>query len=744
MGYIRNREEELTGYQAGDSIRPSVDLQCDFVMVYGIDETMADRVREYQEMGYVVHLMTGIAWGEYRDFLDGEWDGRKHWDEGQQDRDGQEVNHNPAVPYMVPSIAFADYLTEKLKVAVDAGVAAIHVEEPEFWDKSGYSEGFKREYEIFYRDTWKPQHESLDARYRTAKLKTHLYCRTIERISAALKEYAKVLYGRELRFYVPTHSLLNYTQWKILSPEAALNHIPTVDGYIAQVWTGTSREANVYEGVYRERTFETAYLEYGVMQELVQGTERRMWFLNDPIEDAPCYTWDNYRYNYLKTAVASLLHPHVWHYEICPWPHRVFDGAYPIEDAKPIPQTYSTLLSGMFQLFGDMKQDKSWFEGSNCEVGVFMSDSGLFQRAFPDGIIHGDGLGTRLSDAKHKNSGNEVDEEKASALMREIEHDDNLMLDFIQSVAFPNFFGLAMPLVKYGLPVKPVQLDNVRRFAEYLTGYKYLILSYEYMKPEAPDINTAVLSWVNQGGTLIYIGDGTDPYHRISSWWKKAGYDNPARHLFAMAGLGAAPDDGSYQTGTGNIIVWNMQPARICLSKNHADQYRSLVKQALIDGGNCWEYTNHLTVHRGPYIISSVMEESVTGNPKIFDGLYADMTEPDYKITTHKVIAPDQGAILFDFAEIEGEAFRVIGTSARINQFDKPKDGFVLKLKTADKIKAYTRLRLPCAVLSVRAVDETGMDAEVNWNWDIATRTLLISYVSSAKELTLNGIYERG
>ena len=78
--------------------------------------------------------------------------------------------------------------------------------------------------------------------------------------------------------------------------------IPTVDGYIAQIWTGTSREANVYEGVYKERTFETAYLEYGVMQELVKGTGRRMWFLNDPIEDLPSYTWENYEYNYRRTT----------------------------------------------------------------------------------------------------------------------------------------------------------------------------------------------------------------------------------------------------------------------------------------------------------------------------------------------------------------------------------------------------------------------------------------------------------
>ena len=242
-------------------------------MVYGIDPTMPERIRQYREKGYVIHLMTGIAWGEYQEYLDGKWDGRKHWDEGQVDRNGKDVIHNPTVPYMVPTVSFSEYLTDRLKVAVDAGVEAIHVEEPEFWDKSGYSEAFKREYEIYYKEPWKPQHESLDAQYKCARLKAYLYKRTIDRVSAALKEYAKVTYQKgSAASIVPTHSLLNYTQWKIMSPEAELISIPTVDGYIAQIWTGTSREANVYEGVYKERTFETAYLEYGVMQELVKGT----------------------------------------------------------------------------------------------------------------------------------------------------------------------------------------------------------------------------------------------------------------------------------------------------------------------------------------------------------------------------------------------------------------------------------------------------------------------------------------
>ena len=70
MAYIRSKAEELTGYQASGDYRPSVDLQCDFVMVYGLDETTVERISNYRKQGYVVHLMTGISWGKYQDYLD--------------------------------------------------------------------------------------------------------------------------------------------------------------------------------------------------------------------------------------------------------------------------------------------------------------------------------------------------------------------------------------------------------------------------------------------------------------------------------------------------------------------------------------------------------------------------------------------------------------------------------------------------------------------------------------------------
>ncbi|MDF2566688.1 MAG: hypothetical protein K0R90_144 [Oscillospiraceae bacterium] len=308
-----NRSEERTGVQIHAAYSPSVDVQCDFVMVYGIDDEMPEKVREWKEKGYIVHLMTGVAWGKYVDFLSGEFDGREHWDEGQVTYDGKEKSHGHQVPYMVPSVAFANYLTQKIKVAIDAGVEAVHLEEPEFWVDAGYSAAFKREWQTFYNEPWQDPKLSADAQFRASKLKSYLYKRTLDRLCSELKEYARVTYNKSVRFYVPTHSLVNYSQWRIVSPEASLIDLPTIDGYIAQIWTGTSRTENVYEGVLKERTFETAFLEYGVMQELTRGTGRRMWFLHDPIEDNARHTWEDYRTNYYKTVCASLFHYDVHH-----------------------------------------------------------------------------------------------------------------------------------------------------------------------------------------------------------------------------------------------------------------------------------------------------------------------------------------------------------------------------------------------------------------------------------------------
>ena len=748
MAYIRNRQEERTGYQERKELIPSIDFQCDFVMVYGTDASMPERVRQFAEAGYTVHLMTGIAWGEYQDYLRGDWDGVPHGDEAQTDRSGKQVIHGPTVPYMVPTVAFSDYLAQKLKTAVDCGVEAIHMEEPEFWDHSGYSKAFQREYEIRYHEPFQPQHQSADAHWRCARLKAELYARAVRRVSETVKEYAKTRYGRDLRFYVPTHSLLNYTQWKIMSPEASLIGLPTVDGYIAQVWTGTSRVANVYEGDYRERTFETAFLEYGVMQELSRGTGRRMWFLHDPIEDNPAFTWEDYRRDYQKTLVASLLHPMVSHYEICPWPARVFEGRYPrvqpriekkdetsfaAESAKPIPDSYRTFLSSMFQLLGDMEQTDWAYEGAGEAVGLFLSDTCLYQRTYPDTVPTAEGFQEKLYDVIIRHP--EEKTEKAPRfreLMDGIEQDEAKMNAFVTFSAFPCFYGLALPLLKYGLPLRPVQLDNVRLFPGYLDGFRFLILSYEMMKPLSPDIHLSLAEWVRAGGCLIYTGDGSDPFHAVRSWWRDAGYLNPAQHLFSLLGLPKEPENGSYPCGQGRVTVYRQNPTKICLSKEQADDWRETVKSALENGGISWQYENHLTLRRGPYLICQVMDESIHDQPRRFTGLFADLMADGFPIVNEKTVRPGESALLYDLDRLPQEGYAIIGTAARISDWEADENTLRFTAQAADKVLVHIRLRLPFAPSAVSASIENE-SANIVWRYDPESRTMLLTFRSSGK-----------
>ena len=259
----RRSDGVKTTFQTSREWRPTIDNRADAAMVYGVGGNPSDnsdripfeeRVRSWRERGYEVHFMTGIAWGEYQDYFTGAWDGVPHLDEGQVQRSGDTIWHGHMVPYIVPTDNYLEYMKQRhIKRVIDAGITHIFLEEPEFWARAGYSEAFKREWRKFYGFDWRPQHESPENTYLASKLKYHLYYNALREVCSFAKEYGRSK-GLDVRCYVPTHSLVNYAQWQIVSPEASLASLPCVDGYIAQVWTGTSREPNYFDGVCRERS----------------------------------------------------------------------------------------------------------------------------------------------------------------------------------------------------------------------------------------------------------------------------------------------------------------------------------------------------------------------------------------------------------------------------------------------------------------------------------------------------------
>ena len=745
MAFIREKEEIKTGFQEIEPWSSEIDLQTDFVMVYGLNESLESRMQQYRERGYKVHLMLGCAWGNYKEYLCGRWDGKEHWDECQTDRNGNPILHGVDTPYMVPTRSFIQYLTEHLCTLIDKGITEIYLEEPEFWEAGGYSEAFKKEYLAYYGVDWEPPHTNINAKYRSSRLKAYLYGRLVRHLSRNIKEYGRKT-GKEIHFYVATHSLVNYAQWKIMSPESRLLDVDEVDGFIAQVWTGTSGTGNVYEGHYKSRTFETAYLEYGIMQELVKGTDKEVWFLRDPVEDNPEHGWEEYEDKYKKTLTAALFWPDVDHYEVCPWPNRVFKGRYPrkvglaegmiptedMEGAKNIPDTYATFLASMIQTLGDMTKGEN--ETEKDAVGVFLADSCMYQRTYPDHVEH-HGQKINLSGMEDWMNRLIFQKEEERQLLLSME---KMEYAYKECCAFPDWFGLTLPLLKYGLPIQPVYFDHMVRYDEYLRKYRYLILSYEFMKPESEEFHHKLVEWVKQGGTLFYIGKDFDPYNYLQEWWQKFFCDTPAQHLFAEFGMDKEPANGCYRIGEGNVLVWNEVPALLSVNEAIADKYRNWIREGLKMGGYHWKMCNYLSVRRDPYIVIASMQESDMGSVYTKEGLFVDLYEDKYPVVERVLVEPGQEKLLFDLEKIK-EDVRIIATAARIENMVCENGQLSIEAKAIDHIQVNMRIRLPGKPEDLCAHTESGKNMELQSVWDEKSRTVLLSYRSNNEKVYITG-----
>src|SRR6185369_15521537 len=180
---------ERTSFQTSQPWSPNGNLRADVAMVYGIDKTLPDRVKSWRDRGYRVHLMTGVSWGSYQDYLYGRFDGTNHEDNAQTDRNGKKISHGGDVYYMCPAPNYGEFLSAGVQRGLDAGVEAVHLEEPEFWARAGYSEGFKREWQSHYHEPWQAPHESVDGQWRASKLKYYLYRRALQQVFSYVQAF---------------------------------------------------------------------------------------------------------------------------------------------------------------------------------------------------------------------------------------------------------------------------------------------------------------------------------------------------------------------------------------------------------------------------------------------------------------------------------------------------------------------------------------------------------------------------
>ena len=681
------QKREKTTFQTSGKWKPVTDIRADVVMVYGTDDrpglTFRQRVQSWRDRGYTTHFMTGIAWGGYQDYFTGKWDGKWHLDEGQKTMQGDTIWHGHLIPYIVPTKNYLKYFKERqIRPVIDAGIDAIFLEEPEFWARSGYSESFKREWKDYYGFDWRPQHESAENTYLSNKLKYHLYYRALDEAFTYAKQYGREK-GMDVRCYVPTHSLLNYSQWQIVSPEASLASMESCDGYIAQVWTGTSREPNYFNGKARERVFETAFLEYGCMESMTRPTGRKMFFLTDPIEDR-AKDWQDYKRNYQATFTAQLLYPQIADYEVMPWPDRIYEGLYRVsansKEKARIPRFYSTQMQVMINTLNNMPLSDNRVSGSQG-VSVLMANSLMFQRS-----------------------------------PQPVEGYDDPQLS--------NFYGEALPLLKRGIPVSVVHIENTG-YADTWKNTKVLLMSYSNMKPLDAEYHKHIAQWVADGGQLIYSGRDDDPYQSVLEWWNQNGneYKAPAEHLFELMGMPCNAAEGTYEYGKGKVYVLRHDPKEYVLEKGGDAKLMETVREAY----GKLDIKNSFYLERGCYTLAAVVDESEAGDsPLTIKGKFIDLFDPELPVLREKTVKPGEQAFLFDISRVKDKKQpQVLAAASRQYDEQRTANSYSFVAKSPAQTSNVMRILLPKKAKSVK-VEGT---KDCTWDWNSNDlNTLLLKF----------------
>ncbi|WP_263384918.1 hypothetical protein, partial [Granulicella arctica] len=609
------------------------------------------------------------------------------------------------VPYIAPSISYGRFLAKGVEAAIDAGAEAIYLEEPEFWARAGWSDSFRREWQDYYHEPWQAPDSSPDAQYRASKLKYFLYQRALAQVFDAVKKYGAAQH-RTIPCYVATHSLINYAQWNIVSPESSLLDVGA-DGYIAQVWTGTAREPNLYDGKLQERTFETAFLEYGALDNIARSSGKPIWYLNDPIEDNPRHSWPDYRTNWESTLVASLLQPAVSRYEVLPWPDRIFglNSKRPSTEPSPtspdpirtlIPKEYETELQTVFHALGEMQQPPSaihWESAGTQGIGILVSDTLMFQRAAPEPSD------TTLS----------------------------------------HFYGLALPLLRRGIPVQPVQIETTYHGSApsgSLAGYKVLFLTYDGQKPPSPAFHTALAAWVKSGGLLIVLDDDEDPYNHAKDWWNTApnSFETPRDHLFQTLGL--SPDaKGLNAVGGGHVLFDPQSPATLAALPTGSTTVLALLQQGAAATHLPLIEKPALILRRGPYVIAAGLAP-LSGDNSASVTVHGDLInlfDPNLAETSTFPITSGTRAFLLDVNTFPSSTRRILAASAKISDVQASPHALHFQAEGIDQTNAIIRI---LTKESVKQITVDGKPLE-SAQYTHTGRTLLLHFINSAHPQTI-------
>jgi hypothetical protein len=301
---------------------------------------------------------------------------------------------------------------------------------------------------------------------------------------------------------------------------------------------------------------------------------------------------------------------------------------------------------------------------------------------------------------------------------------------------FSNFYGQTFPLLKRGVPVQTVHMENLS-YANTLNKIKVLVVSYSNMKPNTPEVHKYITDWVKRGGVLIYCGRDDDPYQSVMEWWNTKGnkYKSPSEHLFKLLNINPSDVQQNFKVGKGAVYIIRKNPKEFVLQPNSDTTYINIVKKAYekdVKAGGL-TFKNNFYLERGPYDIISVLDENDDSQPYIVKGPVIDLFDPELPVLAQKTVNPGEQALLYDLNRVVNKSQpKVLTSAARI--YDARVEGNSISFIAKSPVNTMNsaRVLLPSKPVNVKITDHTGqVVSDVKTSWDTSSNTLYLEFKNS-------------
>lgn len=713
----------LSTMQVASYYSDNVALNCDSVMLYS---TSAPLVKSWtdKEDTYNIDMMIAINRADNEYAL-------AHPEQVQTKKDGSLMIHGSGGSYyMVPTLDFIEYIWKNVEWSlINFRPSVIAFEEPEMWNASGYSQGFKDEWKLYFCEEWQDPESSPEALAKSMELKTYLFERIIIEMSERVKKIAP-----DTKIYIATHSTVNYNAWGIT---AGLNHFMAtgrVEGVIGQTWSDTIRTAYTYQGVGTVDEFLNAYIDFASYVDSVEGNN--FYALADPMADSTTATEEQNRYSYRQTIAASLMVPQIHRFELCPWVDRAFGK---------VSGSYRTTLQQCFNALNYVGGREITVQAGTPGIKYAVSDTISWLKNSAWSVPTSEGL-----------------------------------------------YGVTMPLAAAGIPVGIKSMEQIYT-AEDLRDTKILILSYDNQLPMSEDVNTAVAEWVKDGGVLLLTSGSNKYWEAADRFWindgspvknllNKLGLEditvsteisassnayinpvggfatekdscklNPKTRKFSVSFEGAEnpilESDGDVlgfeaDVGSGHVIAVGLTSNYYASSKAACELLLDLTKYASGYAGLEYCETNLMVTHRGKLTAAHALK-----NKDTLEGKYIDIFDDKLSVVTNPEIKAKDSAILWD---ISGYDLSVPRFGFSGGELMKDENGSYKLIETADKTefsytsaansKVATRILAPKGTYpeNVTAVSDGKEVTPITvWNNETSSLLLLIDGNAGGTEVTV-------